>query len=220
MSLDDQALSARRSFIGSVAAGTLALASTPLRSLGAEAIATQDDPWLRALKGANRQVFDGATINGGLSLMFAYTYLRTMMDHYQLGAGDVGAFVVARYIGTGLALNDAIWKKYGLGAMWSIIDPVTKAPAERNLFYNSKAGDMMNIDASADKMIARGVVVGVCGTALRVLSGATAAGAGVTREVALAEWTAGVIPGAHIVPSGVLAIAKAQQAGCTYCYAG
>ena len=220
MSFDDSAPTARRSFLGSVAAGTLALASLPLQSSGAEPAAVQDDPWLMALKGKHKQVFDGANSNGGFPLMFAATYVRTMTEHYKLGPGDITAFVVARHAGTGLALNDSIWQKYGLGKLWNVIDPATKAPATRNIFYKSKPGDMMNIDASADKLIARGVVVGVCGAAIKVLSGMTAAGAGVTPEVALAEWTAGVIPGAHILPSGVLAIAKAQEAGCTYCYAG
>ena len=220
MSFDDQSPSARRSFIGSVAAGTLALVSVPLHSIGAEPTAVQDDPWLKALKGKHKQVFDGATINDGFPLIFAATYLRTMTEHYKLAAGDISAMVVARHFGTGLALNDSIWKKYGLGKMWNVIDPVTKAPAARNIFYKSKAGDMLNIDASADKLLARGVIISVCGAAIKVLSGLTAAGAGVTPEVALAEWSAAVIPGVHIVPSGVLAIAKAQEAGCTYCFAG
>lgn len=180
----------------------------------------QDDPWLKALTGKHKQVFDAGTLNGGMPLIFAATYVRTMMEHYRLAAGDVTAFVVARSAGTGLALTDAIWQKYGLGKLWNITDPATKAPTTRNLYVQSKPGDMMNIDASADKLIARGVVFGVCGTALRALSNMTAASAGVTPEVALREWTAGVIQGAHIVPSGVLALAKAQEAGCTYCYGG
>lgn len=220
MSFDENASPARRSFIGSVAAGTLALASVPLQSIAAEPVAEQDDPWLQALKGKHKQVFDATTLNNGLALAFASTYVRTMTDHYKLAAGDVTAFVVARYTGTGLALTDAIWKKYALGKLWNITDPATKAPAERNLYYMSKPGDMANIDASADKLIARGGVVGVCGTALRVWSNATAAAAGVTPAVALAEFTAGVIPGAHIVPSGVLAIAMAQEVGATYCFGG
>ena len=59
-----------------------------------------------------------------------------------------------------------------------------------------------------------------CGLAIKVISGMTAAGAGVTADVAFKEWTAGVIPGAHILPSGVLGVGKAQEAGCTYCFAG
>ena len=34
------------------------------------------------------------------------------------------------------------------------------------------------------------------------------------------DWVAGVIPGMQIVPSGVLAVNRAQEYKCTYCYAG
>ena len=89
MSFDDTAPFARRSFIGTVAAGTIALASSPLSSLSAESIAAQGDPWLQALKGKHKAVFDGAELNAGFPLMFAATYLSTMTEHYKLGAGDI-----------------------------------------------------------------------------------------------------------------------------------
>ena len=220
MSFDDNTPFARRSFIGTVAASTIALAASPVRTVSAESIAAQDDPWLKALKGKHKQVFDGPVLNDGFPLMFALTYINTMTEHYKLAPSDISAMVVARHFGVGLALNDAVWKKYGLGKLWNVTDPVTKAPATRNIFYKSKAGDMMNIDASGDKLIAKGVVIVACGLAIKVISGMTAAAAGVTADVALKEWTAGVIPGAHIAPSGVLAVAKAQEVGCTYCFAG
>ncbi len=221
MSRDDGSPSARRAFIGSIAAGTLALAAMPLVPAAAASMAPpDDDPWLKGLKGKHKQVFDAPALNAGFPLMFAATYLNTMTEHYKLAVNDISAMVVARHFGVGLALNDAVWKKYALGKLWNVTDPATKAPAIRNIFYKSKAGDMMNIDASADKLLAKGVVIGVCGLAIKVISEMTAAGAGVKPAVALADWTAGVIPGAFVLPSGVLGVAKAQEAGCTYCFAG
>jgi intracellular sulfur oxidation DsrE/DsrF family protein len=35
-----------------------------------------------------------------------------------------------------------------------------------------------------------------------------------------ADWVAGLIPGVQVVPSGVLAVARAQEKGCAYCFAG
>lgn len=75
-------------------------------------------------------------------------------------------------------------------------------------------------DASADKLIARGVVIAVCNIALQKVSEMAAKGAGVKPEDALKEWTAGLIPGAFVVPSGVLAVGRTQEKGCTYCFAG
>jgi intracellular sulfur oxidation DsrE/DsrF family protein len=220
MSFEDPSLSTRRTFIGAVAGSTLALAAPPLGALDASTSTAADDPWLTAITGKHKQVFDITNINGGVGLMFAETYLASMMEHYRLRSGDVGAFVVARYFGTGLALDDLIWNKYGLGQMWKVIDPVTNQPSTRNVFYHSKPGDMPNIEASIDRLMAKGVVFGVCGHALNVLANATAARTGVTPDVAIAEWRAHVIPGVHVVPSGVLAIGKAQEAGCTYCFGG
>lgn len=217
--LPDDAPSPRRAFIGSVAAGAVGLVAGPLATIAQPAPA-QEDPWLKALTGKHKQIFDGAAINEGVAYLYAATFVRTMMQHYRLTSSDVTAFVVARFTGIGLVLDDAVWQKYRLGELWNVTDPVTKAPALRNRFHRSKPGDMLNIDASLDKMLARGVVIGVCGSALRALSAMAAPKAGVTPEVALADWTAGVIPGVHVLPSGVLAIAMAQQAGCTYCYAG
>jgi len=53
-----------------------------------------------------------------------------------------------------------------------------------------------------------------------VLSGRMAANAGVTADVALKEWTAAIIPGITVLPSGVWAVNRAQMKGCTYCTAG
>lgn len=220
MSRDDQPRSTRRTFIGAVASSTLALASTPLDALDAASSTPVDDPWLTALTGKHKQVFDIINVSGGVGLMFAETYVNTMLEHYRLRAGEVTAFVVVRYFGTGFALDDVIWDKYGLGQMWKVIDPVTKEPTTRNLFYRSRQGDMPNINASVDRLITKGVVVAVCGHALGALANATAARAGMTPEAAVAEWRAHVIPGVHVVPSGVLAVAKAQEVGCTYCFGG
>ncbi len=222
---DDRVPSPRRTFIGSVAAGAVGLVAGPLETLVAQTAPvqteqSQDDAWLKALTGKHKQLFDGATINNGVAYLYAHTFVRTMMQHYKLTSNDVTAFVVARYTGIGLVLDDSVWQKYRLGELWNEVDPVTKAPALRNRFHRSKPGDMLNIDASVDKMLARGVVIGVCGAAIRAFSAGAASRAGVTPEVAYADWSAGIIPGVHVMPSGVLAIAIAQQAGCTYCYAG
>ncbi len=202
-----------------LAAGGLAAACAP--PAAAPVAATDDEPWLKPLTGKHKQVFDGAKVNDAFPLMFAAGYLATMTETYKLKAGEANAFIVLRHFGTPLGLMDSVWQKYKIGAMLGIMDPATKKPSERNFVWNPKPGDMMNTDASADKMVKMpGVVIGVCGFAIKVLSGMAAKGAGVTPEVAAQEWTAGVIPGAMVVPSGVLAVGRAQEHGCTYCFAG
>ena len=216
----------RREFLERLAGGTALLAAGTLAAAcaapaAAPVASTDDEPWLKPLSGKHKQVFDGARVNDAFPLMFAASYLAMMNETYKLKAGEANAFIVFRHFGTPLGLVDDVWKKYKLGAMLGIMDPATKKPSERNFVWNPKPGDMMNTDASADKMLKTpGVVIGVCHFAITVLSGMAAKGAGVTPEVALKEWEAGVIPGAMLVPSGTMAIGRAQEHGCTYCYAG
>jgi hypothetical protein len=46
------------------------------------------------------------------------------------------------------------------------------------------------------------------------------ANAGVSAEEALKEWTANLIPGVTLIPSGTWGDNRAQEAGCTYCAGG
>jgi hypothetical protein len=226
LSMPNDSPAPRREFLQRLAGGTAILAAGTLAAACAAPAATpvasaDDEPWLKPLTGKHKQVFDAPKVNDAFPLMFAAGYLQTMNDTYKLKPGEANAFIVFRHFAAPLGLMDQVWKKYKIGKMLGIMDPATKQPSERNFVWKPKAGDMMNTDASADKMVvAPGVVIGVCNFAITVLSGMAAKGAGVTPEVALKEWTAAVIPGAMLVPSGVLAVGRAQEHGCTYCFAG
>lgn len=226
MSLDNSSPSARRSFLGTLAGGAVAIGAAPLLAscaapaAPAAAAPADEEAWIKPLLGKHKQVFDAPDLNSGFPLMFAYMYLETMTKAYNLKAGEANAVVVARHFGIPMALSDSVWAKYKLGEMLKLTDPATKKPSVRNYFYKSNAGDIMMPDASADKLIARGVVIAVCNIAIQKLSEMASKGAGVKPEDALKEWTAGVIPGAFVVPSGVLAVGRTQEKGCTYCFAG
>ena len=64
------------------------------------------------------------------------------------------------------------------------------------------------------------MIICACNIALTVVSSMAAPKAGVTADVAKKEWTANLLPGVVLVPSGVYAVNRAQETGCTYCYAG
>jgi hypothetical protein len=226
LSMPNDSPAPRREFLGRLAGGTALLAAGTLAAACSAPAATttasaDDEPWLKPLTGKHRQVFDGPRVNDGFPLMFAWAYLNTMNDTYKLKPGEANAFIVLRHFAAPLGLQDEIWKKYKLGAALGIMDPATKKPSERNFVWKPKEGDMAMLDASADKMIAMpGVVVGVCGFAISVISGMTAKAAGMTPEAAHEEWLKAVIPGAYVLPSGVLAVGRAQEHGCSYCFAG
>ena len=216
--------SPRRNFLGRLASGTIALAASSILARPANAMTAavaDDEPWIKPLTAKkHKQVFDAANPNSGFPLMFAFAYMGTMAEAYKLPPTDVGALIVCRHMGLCLALNDHVWSKYKLGAMFNVIDASTKAPALRNPYFKSKAGDMLNVEASADKLLARGVVMGACNVALTTLSGMAASGAGETPAAAYTEWKANLHPGVFVLPSGVLGVGRAQEAGCSYCYGG
>jgi intracellular sulfur oxidation DsrE/DsrF family protein len=214
---------ARRAFLAQVGAGTLALLGTPAL-LAAESMASaspMDDKWVDNLKGRYRQYFDGVTVNDGFPLGFAMNWMDTMKSAYNLTDKDLNAVVGLRHFAIPIAYTDEIWAKYKLGEFAKVMDPATKAPATRNIYYNSKPGDVMLPGMSVDKLQPRGVTFVVCNVAHTVLSGMLSKNAGTTPEAAKAEWEKGLIPGFVLVPSGVLAVHRAQEKGkCTYCYAG
>jgi intracellular sulfur oxidation DsrE/DsrF family protein len=214
----------RRAFLGQVGVSALALVGAPALLRAESLVASAgpgDDKWLDGLKGKHRQYFDATTVNAGFPLAYAMNWMDTMNAAYQLRDSDLNAVVGLRHMSIPIAYTDEIWDKYKLGELASINDPQTKAPATRNIFYNAKAGDLMFPSMAVDKLQPRGVTFLVCNVAHTVVSGMMGQKVGIEADQAKAEFTKGLIPGFTLVPSGVLAVNRAQEKGkCTYCYAG
>ena len=107
-----------------------------------------------------------------------------------------------------------------IGESFKIDDPETKAPAVKNPFFQPKPGVLAADDFAIDRLLAKGTIFGGCNVALVHLSGMLAHDAGVSAEDAAKEWTANVIPGITLIPSGTWGVNRAQEAGCTYCAGG
>jgi hypothetical protein len=231
--MSDEILTAspRRSFLGRLAAGTAALGLTaflPVTACAAEKTsasasdttakpADKNAEWPGSLKGKHKQLVDAFAFNEGFPLAFAYTFL---LPYPATDPGAATAVVVLRHAGFPMALTDDIWAKYKIGKTFNIIDPVTKAPAVRNFLYHAAPGSLLVDDMAIDKLMARGTVFGACNVALHVFSAKLAPNAGVTADQAAKEWTAGIIPGITVIPSGTWGVNRAQEAGCTYCAGG
>ena len=200
-----------RRFGGAMALGLAGLASKPLSAQTSTAAA--DGPnWPGNLQGRHRQVVDAYAANAGFPLAFAYTFL--------VPNESAVAVVVLRHEAFPIALGNAMWEKYKIGAALKIIDPETQAPAIKNPFLHPKPGVLLVDDFALDRLLARGVVFGACNIALHVQSKMLAANASVSAEEAAKEWTANVVPGITIIPSGTWGVNRAQEAGCTYCAGG
>ena len=213
----------RRGFLAQVGAGTVAMLAAPalLRAESVLPSAPFDDKWLDNLKGSHRQYFDATAVNSGWVLGYAMNWLDTMKSTYGVTDKDLNAVVGFRHFSIPMAYTDAIWAKYKLGEFAQLNDPLTKAPATRNIYFNSKPGDVPFPDMAIDKLKPRGVTFVVCNVAHTVVSSILGPKVGMTAEAAKAEFEKGLIPGFTLVPSGVLAVSRAQEKGkCTYCYAG
>jgi hypothetical protein len=199
---------------GAAAVGLAGLVPT-LSSTQAEA-ATNDGPdWPGKLTGRHRQVVDAYAVNDGFPLAFAYTFLITNPS-----PGAATAVIVLRHTPMVIALNNAMWPKYKIGESFKIIDPETNAPAVKNPFLQPKPGVLLSDDMAVDRLLAKGTIFGACNVALHALSKKLAINAGVSADDAAKEWTANIVPGITIIPSGTWGVNRAQEHGCTYCAGG
>jgi hypothetical protein len=215
----------RRGFLGRLAAGAVALAAGGLATASARAEAPErsranspwDDTWMTKIKGKHRQLFDTMEINNGFPLLMTYIWYVTNKEAYNLPENALSSVLVIRHGALPIGLTDAIWSKYALGEMFNVTDPVTSKPATRNIFASASSFVLPPFaDAAVDKSVARGTIICACNVAIKVHSSRAAEKAGVTPEVAMQEWISGLLPGVTRVPSGVLAVGRAQEHGCVY----
>ena len=216
----------RRDFLGSLAASAMGLATFGLPSeLLADqkmppggASNTEFDGWLKRIKGKHRQVFDAPTTNGGLPLAWARVFL---MTNKQVGVSesDATAVLVLRHAGIPLAMNSELWEKYQFGEKFNVVNMMTKARITTNIFWQPKE-ELEIPGMSIDKLLESGVLLGVCDLALTFNSMRFAQKMNMDASEVKREWVDGILPGIVIVPSGVLAVNRAQEHGCTYCFAG
>ncbi len=217
----------RREFLGKLATGaaTLGLASIadPF-ALAAEPLAPFPDAkgfeeWLGKIKGKHKQVYDSMMPDNGMSLAWSRVFL---MSNKQVGVpeSDCTAVLVLRHESIPLAMEDGLWAKYKFGEMFHIHDWGTSTPSVKNAFWKPAPNTLPLPGMALNELIDSGVLVGVCDMALTVYSKMAAEKMKMSPEDCKKEWVAGVFPGIQIVPSGVLAINRAQERGCTYCWGG
>jgi intracellular sulfur oxidation DsrE/DsrF family protein len=208
-----------------MAAGAVALAASGLATSRAEAEAFEvaptsdwDSTWMTKIKGKYRQVFDAMDVHSGFPLVMTRIWLMTNTSGYNIPEKDLSAVTVLRHNAICMAMNDSIWAKYKLGEQFEVTDPATSKPAERNVFAQGASFVMPPFSVGAiDKLEASGVIFCACNMAALHFSEVTGAKIGVDKDAAYAEWKAGLLPGITLVPSGVLAVGRAQGHGCAYC---
>ncbi|GAA4325679.1 hypothetical protein GCM10023115_40090 [Pontixanthobacter gangjinensis] len=222
----DQLNATRRDFLGAMflgaAASGLAFAGPLESKISAFDPKSSGDPdkWFDKIKGSHRVVFDGSTPHHNFPVIWNWAWYYT-----NNGSGssddDLTGMTVLRHDAIPFAMKDEAWEKYKLGEMFDIKDNSKKAAALRNVVYEPREGDMpMPVIEGIKKLQDRGAMFCVCDLALNVYSGMAAQKMGMDATVVYEEWKAAVLPGIQVVPSGVWALTRAQEHGCSYIFAG
>ena len=221
----------RRGFLGTVAAGAVSMlglaslaksAPEQFRSPSLLQPVTGDasfEEWIGKIKGKHKQIFDAPGTNKGLPFAWSRVFL---MSNSQSGTpeGDVTAVIVLRHEAIPAAMGHDLWAKYKFGELFKVTDPVTKAPAVRNPFFQMKESEQPLPNITIEDLQKSGVLMGVCEMALTFYSKAVGKDMNMDPADVKKDWVAGILPGIQLLPSGVYAVNRAQEAGCTYCFAG
>ncbi len=218
--MDDSNDFDRRGFLGlTAAAAALGLAAAAPAAKAATGPATPFTQWLDSIPGTHKVTLDVREPGGGMGNAWAWVYLLTGPQAYGMSEGDMGVAMVLRHNAIPLVLNDAMWSKYKLGALFKIDDPKTGKPAERHPYYVDMPAPFLP-DMALQKLIERGVKPIGCDMALFHYSGVAAKSMGLKHEEVLAEWQANVLPGIARAPSGIVACQGLGEHGASYIYAG
>lgn len=223
--------SSRRDFLGKLAAGAAALGTVSLAPFQAQALPeipehdfADSEEWFNKIKGKHRIVFDATQPHEMMPFAWPKVFLLT---NAATGTPekDCSVVVVLRHDAIGYALQDDLWAKYKLGELFKANDPLTKAPATRNPFWKPKEGDFKvpgigNVAIGINELQDSGVLFCACSMAITVYSAVVADMMKMDAAAVKKEWMAGVLPNIQVMPSGVWALGRAQEHGCTYCFAG
>ena len=217
----------RRAFLCRSALAAAAHAA-PAAARALTAPAAPQDAWLDRLRGRHRMLFDMPRPTAGVPMYHVRNYLDSYRAAYGLSHPDVDAVVGLYALTVPIALTDAAWRTYALGAATGVADAETGKPAERNVFWKPRPGaDHLPIgggplpipnDTAVTALQQRGATYIVCNNALNFWAGALAGPAGKSPAAVREELDAHLVPGVVVVPAMVIAIERAQARGVSYMY--
>lgn len=210
----------RRDFITQlgVAAAALVVDADEMRAKTPASTSDWDTSWLdRLAKAQYRVVFNASVIDDGGVMDYANTFFEHFHEVHGTTNAQTRPVIVFRRLGTPMALNDAMWDRYTLGDDAKVIDAVTREPAKRNVFWKAPPGALPeSAGTKLESLQARGLISLVCNVAATNLARRLANRTKTDPETVIKEVKANLVPGAVLVPSGIYALIRAQNAGCAY----
>ena len=227
---------ARRSFLSRIGAGAAAFGAAfaaTSAAAGAQAPAVPvtpfqparhaEDDWFEQVPAKHRVFFDTTGAHGfGEAIFVANNTFTANRTGYGLTDADMALIICARHESTPFAYTDAMWAKYG-GALAQraadFSDPKTKQPPTINVFQAAGYGaSLANQGVLLDAVLKRGTRLAVCALATRAAASLIARQTGATVDDVFKELTEHLVPNAHMVPAGIVAVNRAQEHGYSFSY--
>ena len=179
--------------------------------------AAWDMSWVEQVQRAQyKAVFDSPALADGSALDLAAGIQNDFKEVY--GSDDVVRMVIImRQLGQVMAFNDDLWDRYAIGEERKVNDPVTKQPARRNPWAKPQPGEPdWERAAKLDTLRARGAIFLVCNRASMNWARSASERTKKDLEQVQNDVRNGLVPGATLMPTGVFALVRAQNAGCAY----
>jgi hypothetical protein len=184
-----------------------------------------DDSWFARLTAKHKAVFDMPEVDEGIAIAHAALWLRGTHDAVGSAYTDMQAVIVIRHAGVIVAFNDAMWAKYELGKEQKVKDEATGKWAVRNPFASPaprNASDSTARPNNPDRpgsnlawFAQNGHVLLACDLATRGMSQIIAKKVKGDERTIYEELKANLVAGVILQPSGIYAVHRAQEAGCT-----
>jgi intracellular sulfur oxidation DsrE/DsrF family protein len=190
--------------------------SKPIGSLRSEASLSAQAPWLGALKGRHRQLFDSPAPDGGIPLVHVLNFYDTYNKAFKVADRDINGVLTFYGKTTFHGLSDGMWAKYELGEFLGEKDATGKGAIANPWRANPTIIGMQMPSASIESLQKRGASFIICNNALSIFSGMVAQARGLEPAKVYEDMKANILPGVTLVPAMVIAIEQAQNAGLTY----
>jgi hypothetical protein len=163
-------------------------------------------------------VFDAPEVAGGTVLYQVGNWIRGHVEA-EGAAERLQPVLVIRHGAVAMVLNDDMWKRLDAGTMLKLKEGPDGAPVTRNPFINYEAGrqhSMIGPNDGLDRLISGGAIVLACNLALGGQAFRLREREGMPIEEARGLIRAHLIPGVTVMPNGIFAVGRAQEAGCHY----
>ena len=212
----------RREFLGLTLAalgGSAANAASESQTKG-----DPQDAWLDQGGQQHRIIFDTISVKGvGESLNFADNFYKANQSGYGVAGKDLSVVIILRHFSASFGFSDAAWAKFGVSLSdWSNLAELgIKTPAATNPYEaNPLDPKLSSKGRRLSSVAAQGARFAVCEMASQVVAFMISKATGADAKAVLEEMKANLIPGAVMVPAGIVTLNRAQERGYTVSICG